>query len=976
MEKLPADSAFAMKLNQTADAIAERALACASDSISDAALIHRLADSAYLLFTESPAEDPVVRALSIAAVAVRRRMGIWRAVLDDPRELSGPVRDVRLLADRLLDPNDPDAPIQSISNHATLADWAALASLQMDLRDDARTALRWLLIARLRIRAEHPPHIHFPPGFYRALRKLDYDDCLLYAPTREQLTAAALLLGGAIVEMDAGEGKTLASAIAAIIFAASGRRVHILTANDYLAARDCDDLAFTMESLGLTPGLVTASMDPDERRLQYPYPIVFATAREIGFDYLRDSIARRAQSRVSPVFDVAIVDEADHLLIDQARTPLIIAGEAMPEYKDDDAPENLAIRIIEDQVARVDRLYSRLEELCRTDESTDQTLAAILLAEGLSPRFVSTLEQFGKTSRQVQSVLLALNDDDDGNPLESDLLFAIDAANSALRVTARGWEFIANRLDSPAAAFEVAQILRARVIHDSDEDYVVDAEGVTLVDRLDGRPMPSHRYVDGLHEAIEDKEGVEERAYANPVARTTIHALMSNYTTVAGLTGTAIEAADIFTQDYGAAAVRVSPTFPPRRIDMDARVYFDRSEHTLAVSEQVAHWHRVGRPVLVTFGSVRESADFSNILERQGISHRLLNASNPFSESEIVERAGEFGAVTVSTGMAGRGTDIIVSEDVDRAIAESLGQPTDRVEAALGLLVIIASLPASRRVERQLRGRAARQGRPGSSTMMIHINDPILAFSRQQTSLFKMKNTSDTYVEGIRVQELLNQVQREAESRHRAIMKATAEFATVIERESRAHYYFRETLMDDRACRRILVNDVARWVNRKTEPLRDIRSDYRINFDSVAEPLWDEYEIDIGSADLNSPAQAKDALTLLVEDRLFQHRTRLGERRFTLSVSDLYLDALDGLWPDHLAALQDMALSIALSAESHAAALIQFAERTEAAREGMRAAAADEVISSLLNLDYLEPATDSDEIQIEQLPGELSDLIT
>lgn len=965
-----------MKLNQTADAIAERAFTCALDSISDAALIHRLADHARLLFAENPAADSLVQALSIAAAAIRRRMGIWRAVLDDPSELSGPVRDVRLLADRLLDPTDPGAPIHSISRHDTLADWAALASRRTDLGDESSAALRWLLIARLRIRAEHPPNIHFPPGFYQALRELDDDDCLLYTPTRQQLAAADLLLGGAIVEMDAGEGKTLASAIAAIIFAAAGRRVHILTANDYLAARDCGTLAFTMDSVGLTPGLVTASMDPDERRLQYPYPIVFATAREIGFDYLRDNIARRAQARVSPVLDVAIVDEADHLLIDQARTPLIIAGEAMPEYEDDDAPENLAIRIIEEQAARVDMLYSRLEEPCRAEESNDQTLAAILLAEGLSPRFVCTLEQFGKTSRQVQRVLLALNDDDDGNPLESDLLFAIDSANSALRITARGWDFIADRLDSPTAAFEVAQILRARVIHDPDEDYVVDPEGVTLVDRLDGRPMPSHRYVDGLHEAIEDKEGVEERTYANPVARTTIHALMSNYTTVTGLTGTAVEAADIFAQDYGAAAVRVPPTFEPRRIDLDTRVYFDRSEHSRALSDEVVRWHRIGRPALVTFGSVRESADFSGTLKRRGIAHRLLNASNPFSESEIVERAGEFGAVTVSTGMAGRGTDIIVPENVDRAIAESLGQSTERAEAALGLLVIIASLPASRRVERQIRGRAARQGRPGSSAMMIYINDPVLAFSRQQTALFKMKSPDDAYVEGIRVQELLEQVQREAESHHREIMKATAEFTTIIERESRAHYSFRETIMDAVTCRRILVNDVARWIKRKTGPLRDIRSDYRTNFDSVAESLWDEYEIDIGSADLNSPVQAKAALTLLVEDRIFRHRTRLGDRRFALSISDLYLDAIDGLWPDHLSALQDIALSIAISAESHAAALIQFAERTEAVRDGMRADAADEVISSLLNSEYLEPPGDSEENQVEQLPGELYDLIT
>ena len=182
--------------------------------------------------------------------------------------------------------------------------------------------------------------------------------------------------------------------------------------------------------------------------------------------------------------------------------------------------------------------------------------------------------------------------------------------------------------------------------------------------------------------------------------------------------------------------------------------------------------------------------------------------------------------------------------------------------------------------------------------------------------------------------------------------------------------------MDSETCRQILNDDAARWVERKTAPLQDIRSDYRSTFDSVAESLWDEYEIDIGSADLNSPAQAEESLTLLVEDRLFRHRTKLGDRRFTLSVSDLYLDAVDELWPDHLAALQDIALSIALGAESHAAALTQFAEETLVARSKLREEVADAVISSLLNSEYIEPPGDSEENQIEQLPSELSDLIT
>ncbi len=904
-------------------------------------------------------EDALIDALSIVDATVRRRMGIWRAVLEGDRKLSGPVREVRLLSDDLLDPTNPCAPVHSLSRFDTLRQWADSMAESECPEPEMQAALRWMLIARFRTRAEYPPHIHFPPDFYRSLADLDRDGCLLYVPTTQQLAAAALLLNGTIVEMDAGEGKTLASAIAAIVFAAAGRSVHILTANDYLAERDCDNLALTMESLGINPGLVTAGMDSGERRLQYPRPIVFATAREVGFDFLRDNIARRRDIRVFPTFDVAIVDEADHLLVDQARTPLIISGEPTTEYDEDDSPEYVAISMIEEQAALIDALCTTLDDSRCPNKSADPTLATILLAEGLTPRLVSTLEHLGRSSRQLRSSMLVMNDDDDDNPLETDLLFTIDAVNSTLRITARGWNFIADRLESPTQAFEVAQILSARVVHESDEDYVIGADGITLVDRLDGRPMHSHRYLDGLHEAIESKEGIKGHARANPVARTTIHALMSNYTTIAGLTGTATEAADVFAQDYGTATVRVPSTFPAQRIDHDTRVFFDKSDHARALSDEVAYWHRVGRPVLIAFGSVRESSEFSVVLERQGIPHRLLNASNPSQEYDIVERAGEYGAVTVSTGMAGRGTDIIVPEG-----------------AALGLLVIIASLPASRRVERQLRGRAARQGSPGASVMLIHVNDPALAFTRQQTSLYRMRNHDETHIQGPNVEDLLRQAQTESESRNRAVVEASADFAAIIESESGAHYSHRETLKDIRSCRQLLTQGIPDWIDRTVAPLSDIRADYLSTFDSVADSLWDTYRIDLGSANLTSPAEAADTLANHVEGRVFSHRTRLGDKHFHISVSDMYLDALDVLWPDHLASLQDIALSFAMTAESHAAALTQFSEQALAARSRLRAAAADTVINSLLNSEYIEPPEDLDENRIEQLPSELSDLIT
>ena len=953
--------------------IAERALSRPTDGVSDKALIYQLSDAAGALFSgdrAQPPEDSLIAALAIVGCAVRRRKGIWKAVLENPENLRGRIRQVRLLADKLMDPTNPCAPIHSISEYPTLRDWASAVS--DGPAPDSRAALRWLLIARARIRSEHPPFIHFSPDFYRSLLELDDEDCLIYAPTQQQLAAAALLLNGTIVEMDAGEGKTLASAIAATIFAAAGRQAHILTANDYLAARDCDDLAFTMESLGRSPGLVTANMDSDERRFQYARSIVFATVREIGFDYLRDSIASRKRERVSPAFDVAIVDEADHLLIDQARAPLIIAGEPIREFDEDDTAENVAIRMIDAQTKRVDALYDNIQHA----EPSDRILATILLAEGLSPRLASTLERLGKSSLQLRRNLLVMNDDDEGNALESDLFFAIEAADSDLRITALGWEFIADRVDDNAAAFEVAQALRARVVHDAGDDYVADDDGVTLVDRLDGRPMASHRYVDGLHEAIEAKEEIAGKARANAAARATIHALMSNYATIAGLTGTAIEAADAFIHDYGSPVVRIPPTFAPRRADLPTRVFFQKSERANALLDEVARWRNIGRPILIAFRSVRESDTFSDVLKRQGIPHRLLNASNPSQESEIVARAGEFGAVTVSTGMAGRGTDIVVEKEVNLRILERLGQANEQAENGLGLLALIASLPASPRAERQLRGRAARQGSPGASQMALYVNDPVLAFSRQQATLYGMRKRGDSYVAGEPVEELLRQVQSEAESRSRDIVEATAGFAAIIESESRSYYERREAVMDAPSCRNILERDASEWVERQVAPLRNIRSNYRTAFGMVADRLWDEYQIDIGAPEFASPNQAADLIESCVDNRLFQHRTRLGDRRFALTVSDMYLDAFGSLWPDHLSSLQDIALSIMSNAESRAAALIQFAEEAIAARSKLRATAADAVIASLLNSEYIEPPSDLEENEVERLPSELSDLIT
>ena len=485
--------------------VAEQVKSTGFGGLSDQELRERLHTCALdVSYQNEPGQT--ARAIGLVDLAVRRRIGLWRAVLSDPRHLTGAIKAIREAAGDIIGrARSASTGTQGVS----LEDWARTQAAGSGVGDGLKPALHWLLISLARTLAEHPSDMLLPAEFYGSLIAADDTGCLAFSPTVQQLAAASLLLRGTVVEMDSGDGKTLASMVAAAVFAAAGRSVHVLTANDYLASRDCDELAPVLEPLGLSVGLVIENMDRDERRHQYVRQIVFTTARESGFDYLRDSVAPSLDWRVRPVFDVAIVDEVDHQLVDQARTPLIISDGPTHEAEAEvgDRCEDLADEVIERQAHYVDDLYARIDEESRPD----RLLAEIMLAGGLTPRLISTLERLNVSARMVRLDMIRMNDDADGSLLESELLFAIDVGGPALRLTEGGWRFIWERADVPTTAFEVVQMLRARVVHDADEDYVIGEDRVTLVDPLDGRPMHSHRYMDGLHEALEAKEGIEGR---------------------------------------------------------------------------------------------------------------------------------------------------------------------------------------------------------------------------------------------------------------------------------------------------------------------------------------------------------------------------------------------------------------------------------------------------------------------------------
>lgn len=919
---------------QEAVGLARRVRSACCDSLSDAELetiLHSVSEG----LGEYGDSDQVADALGAIDTAVRRRLGIWRAATAETDELEGTARDVRQQAELAL--RRP-----------------GLGSSPANTAAPPEQAIARLADLLVRLATEHPSEVRLPADFYRFMEEVDDAGCLYLAPTEQQITAAALLLHGVIVEMDAGEGKTLASAMAAAVFAASGRIVHILTANDYLATRDCDLLAPVLESLGLTVGLVIEGMDRQERRHQYAAQIVFTTAREVGFDYLRDSVAATIDHRVNPTFDVAIADEADHLLIDQARTPLIISGDRVSEAAQGANYEALASELLDRQTARVEELYGALAG----ETALPETLATILLAGGLTSRLVTELDRLGISTRRVLSDLSWLNDELEGRPLENELVFAVDPGRSTLRLTELGWVEVLAKVDSPLDAFGVVQALRARVIHDAGADYVLAQNGITLVDRLDGRPMESHRYMHGLHEALESKERLDRRGRSDAKARTSIRALMSNYRTVSGLTGTAMEAADMFALDYGTSTVRVPPEVASKRANLDSEVFFDKDEHLTWIVEQVEYWHRIERPVLVTTGSVLESDTVSSALAERSIPHRLLNAENAELESEIVSYGGQLGAVTVSTGMAGRGTDFVVEDHVD-----------------LGLLVLITTLSESVRVERQIRGRTARQGASGASKLAVYVNDPALAFSSRQGELTRLKRTDRGTVEGPEVSRILGQVQIDAERQREVVTRALAEYEAVVEGESRAHYTERVRMMDSIQSPALIKIMVSDWIARRTRELDNHQSKYETRFAIVSDGLWHNHRIDIEELANRTPSDVRGELELEVHRRLSIHRDRLGSKRFSLAVAECRLNAMDDLWPARLAHLGDMATTLAVGTPSRHAAVTELAEEIARTKAEFRARVEDQAMRTLLNSADIAARSRIGDNLVEHLPDELEALL-
>jgi preprotein translocase subunit SecA len=692
-----------------------------------------------------------------------------------------------------------------------------------------------------------------------------------------QLIGGMVLHQGKIAEMKTGEGKTLAATLPAVLNALSGRGVHVVTVNDYLARRDSEWMGLIYRFLGLSVGVVVHGLTDQERQVSYNCDITHGQNNEFGFDYLRDNMKFNLNDYVQRAHNFAIVDEVDSILIDEARTPLIISG----------ASEEST-----DTYYVVDRIVPRLRN--EEDFTVDEKLRTVALTE----------EGVTRAER-----LLGIEN-------------LYDPRNIMM-------------------LHHVNQALRAHSLYKRDVEYVVKDGEVVIVDEFTGRLMPGRRWSDGLHQAIEAKENVKIESENQTLATITFQNYFRMYKKLAGMTGTADTEAVEFQQIYNLQVVVIPTNMPMIRIDNHDMVFKSEAEKFDAVIEEIKDCHERGQPVLVGTVSIEKSERVSNLLRKTGVRHHVLNAKNHEREAEIVAQAGRHQAVTISTNMAGRGTDIVLGGNAEFMAAAESGtrDPTDpNYQAALqkfvtqraeerelvlkagGLHILGTERHESRRIDNQLRGRSGRQGDPGSSRFFMSLEDDLLRIfgaDRLKNLMGRIGMEDGVPIEHRWVSRAIENAQKKVEAHNFDIRKHLLEYDDVMNKQREVVYHRRRELLGDtplkddilEMCEEVAEGIVAAHCDRELEPAE---WDWKAIEDAFYKQFKFRFEFrDNGSVPQN-PADftelALERVRKLYDDREVEF-TPPVMRQIEKVVS---LQTLDSLWKDHLLAMDHLKEGIGL----------------------------------------------------------------
>ncbi len=699
-----------------------------------------------------------------------------------------------------------------------------------------------------------------------------------------QMLGGIVLHRGQIAEMKTGEGKTLVSTLAVYLNALSGEGVHVVTVNDYLASRDADWMRPVYDFLGLTVGVIKHGLDDDERRAAYGCDITYATNNELGFDYLRDNMKFSLDDMVQRPFNYAIVDEVDSILIDEARTPLIISG----------ATEDNS-----DLYVSVDKL---LKNITPDDFEKDEKARSVTFTEAGMEKLEGMMREQG---------LL-----DDGSLYDINNIALVHHANSALR---------------------------AHILFQRDTDYIVKDGKVVIIDEFTGRMMEGRRYSEGLHQALEAKEGVEIQNENQTLASITFQNYFRLYPKLAGMTGTAMTEAGEFHQIYGLEVIEIPTNVPCIRKDEDDIVFRTGSEKFEAILDLIEDCHKRKQPVLVGTVSIEKSEELSARLKKRKIEHNVLNARFHDQEAQIIAQAGRPGGVTIATNMAGRGTDIQLGGNVDmralqeikaepgtpeyethyKKIAEEIAADREIVKQAGGLYVIATERHESRRIDNQLRGRSGRQGDPGASSFFLSLEDDLMRIfgsERIDSMLQKLGLQEGEAIVHPWVNKALEKAQQKVEERNFEIRKNLLKFDDVMNDQRKVIYEQRKELMaaedvseDVADMRHQVIDDMVAL----TMPEKAYAEQWAM--DTLHEEILRVFGLDLpvqewakeeGIAD----AEIRDRLAQAVDGQIAAKAANAGPEIFRSVEKAVLLQLLDQLWKDHLLTLDHLRHGIGLRA--------------------------------------------------------------
>jgi preprotein translocase subunit SecA len=744
-----------------------------------------------------------------------------------------------------------------------------------------------------------------------------------------QLIGGVVLHRGKIAEMKTGEGKTLVATLPSYLNALEGKGVHIVTVNDYLARRDSEWMGRIHRFLGLTVGNIVHDLDEQQRRTAYGSDITYGTNNEFGFDYLRDNMKFRLEDYVQRDFNFAIVDEVDSILIDEARTPLIIAGPS-----EESTDKYYRINRIIPNLVRGEVIEGKEPGQSRTtgDFTVDEKHRSVALTE-----------------EGVLKVEKLLNT---GN--------LYDPANIEMN-------------------HHVQQGLRAHILYERDRDYVVQEGQVIIVDEFTGRLMPGRRWSDGLHQAVEAKENVKIERETQTLASVTFQNFFRMYKKLAGMTGTADTEVAEFQKIYNLDVTVVPTNRQMIRIENPDIVYRTEEEKFRNAAKEIKALHEKGQPVLVGTISVQKSEHLSNILKKIGVKHEVLNAKNHEREAHIVAQAGRKGAVTVSTNMAGRGTDILLGGNPDVLLEDRLKKygktpdtlPKDELDnikaevraeidaerkevlAAGGLHILGTERHESRRIDNQLRGRSGRQGDPGSSRFYLSLQDDLLRIfggERMQNMMLRLGMEEDVPIESKLITSRIASAQKAVEAQHFASRKHVLEYDDVMNKQRQAVYGMRKQLLKGENQKERIVEIVHGIVRAFVDQFcaETLRTD-QYDLVGLQTAILNQFGVKFETEEFAGlkTLEVEEKLSALVDQRYDEKEQMIGTENLRHAERIIMLNVVDNQWKDHLLSMDHLKEGINLRSYGQKDPLIEYKKESFVMFQDMMDRIEDETIKFL-----------------------------